>query len=83
MKMIKRASPGPNIGTVGSGKGHPKSVGTKGNTTGLSASTSGGQHSFLPAPKESNKTSGGQSSSSGPRSDNLYDFMPRKAGGKK
>ena len=78
MAMIKRTSPGPNIGSVGSGKGHPKSVGMKGNVQG-NTSTSGGQYSFLPAPKVSNGSKGGQVSSGSKES---YSFLPKKAGGK-
>lgn len=81
MAVIKRTSPGPSIGNVGSGKGAPKSVGMKGNTTGV-VSTSGGQHPFLPAPKMSNGTKGGQVSS-GRGGDNTYSFLPKKSGGKK
>lgn len=81
MAVIKRATPGPNIGGVGSGKGAPKGVGMKGNTTG-STSTSGGQHSFLPSPKNPNSGKGGQTSS--PRgTDNTYSFLPKKTGRKK
>ncbi len=84
MAMIKRTSPGPKIGPIGSTLGQKKEIGTKGNTTG-SQSTEGGQHSFMPIPAakvgESKGTKTGQASSE--RSENFYDFLPRKAGQKK
>lgn len=80
MATIKRTSPGPNFGTVGSGKGHPSSVGTKGRTG--FESSKGGQYPFLPAPKEPNSASKSGQVASG-RSGNTYDFMPKKAGQKK
>ena len=83
MATIKRTSPGSKIGPTGSSIGAPKSVGTTGNDK-TSVSTSGGQYPFLPTPsakKGEMKSSGGQSASD--RSENYYDFMPRKAGDKK
>lgn len=78
MGTLKRTSPGPNIGGVGSGKGAPKSIGMQGNTTGVTASSSGGQYPFLPSDKgtkSSGKKSSGQVASG---RENKYDFLPDK-----
>ena len=80
---LKRTSPGPKIGPTGASIGAPKNVGTTGADK-TTTSTSGGQHSFMPSPKStmtSAKTKSGQSSS--PRTDNLYDFIPKKPESKK
>lgn len=81
MATIKRTSPGPKIGTVGSGLGHPKSIGKTGNTRSSTESTKGGQYPFLPSPKVSN--SAGKSGQVASGRENTYDFLPKKAGQKK
>jgi hypothetical protein len=80
---MKMKMSGPKIGPTGSSIGQKKEIGTGGAIKG-SHSTSGGQHPFMPTPKSmqgSASTKSGTSSS--PRSDNFYDFMPKKAGGSK
>jgi hypothetical protein len=84
MKVIKRTSPGPKIGPTGSSIGAPKGVGTTGADK-TSISTTGGQFDFLPTPSpkegEIRGTKPGQKANT--KTENYYDFMPRKAGEKK
>jgi hypothetical protein len=82
MSPIKRTSPGPKIGPVGSSIGAPKGVGTTGPDK-TSVSSKGGQHPFMPAEVSTRthaKDTPGQTSSG--RVDSGYSFLPKKAGGK-
>jgi hypothetical protein len=85
MKIIKRTSPGPKIGPTGSTIGAKKEIGTRGSIRADGKSTQGGQFPFMPSPSakkgEASDTKTGQQFSE--RSENFYDFMPRKAGEKK